>query len=89
MLPKPRTHQNLLLYTFYLPSNKINYLPNNQQLDAFLDVFYRVLILFFKEKYPKVSEEFIIATKDDLDMDYLNSIPYPALYEEQLFDGDQ
>ncbi len=72
------------LYTVIIPAGKL--LADNN-MSGIVELFYEAISLFFTENYRKVTPEFLSALKEDIDMNYLLSIPFPAPEEDVLYIG--
>jgi hypothetical protein len=54
-----------------------------------IEKLYEVITLFFTTHYKKVKPAFMNGLWEKVDLDYLQSLPYPAPYEEQQYFTDQ
>lgn len=56
---------------------------------ATIDLMYEAITLFLTSTYKKVSIDFMSELYKQIDMNYLLSLPYPELFEEQKYFLDE
>lgn len=85
---RPRTvsADKVKIYYVFIHENLLNSSQNHPLRT--IEVMYDSIKLFFTTIYPKVQSEFMDELWNNVDLDYLLSLPYPAPLEEQEYIGD-
>lgn len=69
---------------FYWDQLEINY----DVKTAIIEMFINLMKLYFETNYKKITSSKLDDILTRIDLNYLNSIPYPALFEDQKYSGD-
>ena len=88
MAKNPRTvsAEMTKLYEILVPVKPIQ--ESERPFLKTIELMYEALTVFFTTTYKKVTKEFMDELWNQVDIDYLLSLPYPAPLEDQKYVGD-
>ena len=81
------TAETVKIYEILIPLICIQ--ESKTPLLATIELMYEALKIFFTQSYKSISSDFIGELWNQVDLDYLLSLPYPAPLKDQKYVGDE